>query len=167
MRLGLELRSPLPGGDGSLAATIEEATAAEALGFDLLWIDAPASMAVAAALAPHLRSIAVGAVVAVGIDHPLYSVEEAAVTDQLLGGRLVTCLRPAPGAEAAERFAEAVDLFLAGFAPRPFRHEGPTWRVPANLPDNVFNIEERLRVTPRRSRSSRRCGSREARGRRR
>ena len=68
------------------------------------------------------------------------------MTDQLLGGRLVTCLRPAPGAE--DRFAEAVEVFMAGLAPRPFRHEGAAWRVPANLPDNVFNIEQRLRVTP-------------------
>jgi Luciferase-like monooxygenase len=151
VRLGLELS--LPVANGLLAGLVAEATSAEDAGFDLVWIDAAAagqpahtSFAMAAALAPHLRALSVGVVVHLGVDHPIYSVEEAAVTDQLLGGRLVTCLHAAPGAEY--RFAEAVEVFMAGLSPRPFRHEGAVWRVPANLPENVFNTEQRLRVTP-------------------
>ena len=122
VRLGIELR---PSVDTALLdASVEESRVAEDVGFDLLWIDeatagqpAPTSLAFAAALAPHLRTISVGAVVHLGLDHPSDAVEKVAEVDRLLDGRLVTCLRPAPGTD--DRFAEAVDRFLAGLASGP------------------------------------------------
>ena len=54
--------------------------------------------------------------------------------------------RPAAGAE--ERYAEALDVVRHALAPRPFRFEGATLRVPANLPQNVHLPEHRVRVTP-------------------
>ncbi len=151
MRFGFELGLPMD--NGLLSGLTAEARAAETAGFDLLWIDAGArglpahtSLALAAALAPHVDAIAVAAVVDIGDHHPIYVAEEVAVADQLLNGRLITCVRPASGHE--ERFTEAVDVLLAGLAPRSFRHQGTTWQVPANLPANRFNIETRLRVTP-------------------
>jgi len=100
----------------------------------------------AAALAPATGSVHIGGVFEVGDRHPLHLAEELAVADQILGGRLAAAIAPAPG--TVRLWEEAVELLLAAAAPRPFRHPGPTWPTPANLPDNVFNLEERLRVTP-------------------
>ena len=136
-------------GEQPLAVLRDDARLLEDLGFDLLWLDeergvgAPLVWAAAVGgLVAHLR---VAAAVALGGTHPLYVAEESAVADQALGGRLVLAVRPAPGAE--EHFGEAVDLVLHAHAPRPFRHDGH-WRVPARLPGNRFNLEERVRVTP-------------------
>jgi hypothetical protein len=122
MRLGIELRLPID--DGSVA----EAALAEELGFDLVWIN-PASigqsMTVVSALASALEGTAVGAVVEVGAADPTSSGEEWAEADRAFHGRLVTCLRSASGAE--DRFAEAVDDFLAGPVSQSSRIEPPVW----------------------------------------
>jgi hypothetical protein len=46
-----------------------------------------------------------------------------------------------------ELLAETTDAILAATAPRPFRHLGTRWRIPANLPENE-DREERIVVTP-------------------
>jgi hypothetical protein len=117
MRFALAV--PRSAGDTHVDAVVADARTAEAAGFDLVWVDAgrhdrtqPGPLAVAAALAPHLRGISVGAVVEVGATDAIDDVEDLAMAGQVLDGRLVTCLRPASGAEAS--LDEAVDVVLAG-----------------------------------------------------
>jgi alkanesulfonate monooxygenase SsuD/methylene tetrahydromethanopterin reductase-like flavin-dependent oxidoreductase (luciferase family) len=105
-----------------------------------------APLVVAASLAGRVADVLVAAEIGLGDRHPLEVAEEAVVTDLALGGRLVLVVRPAPGCD--ERFAEAVDVLRHAFVPRPFRLEGEHWRLPANLPQNVWLPEERVRATP-------------------
>jgi hypothetical protein len=123
MRLGIELRLPIDNGTVAEAA-LAEAGLAEELGFDLVWIDSASigqSMTVAAALASQLRATAVGAVVDVDAADPT----SWAQVDRVLDGRLVSCLRAAPG--AGERSAEAVDDFLAGLTSQSPQLEPTVW----------------------------------------
>jgi len=106
----------------------------------------PAPLVAAAALAGRVPSIRIAAHVEVGESHPLEVAEEAAVVDVASGGRLILLAEPAPGREG--RYAEALDLVRTALAPRPFRFEGATWRVPANLPENVYAVERWARLTP-------------------
>jgi alkanesulfonate monooxygenase SsuD/methylene tetrahydromethanopterin reductase-like flavin-dependent oxidoreductase (luciferase family) len=133
---------------GAVADAATEAAEAEAAGFDAVWIDRadvePAPLA--AHVAAATTGLRVGVTAALGDDHPVELAEQMAVADLALNGRLVLAVQPAPGTES--RFAEALDLLLECFGSHPFRHEGEGWRVPANLPANVFNVEDRLRVTP-------------------
>lgn len=136
--------------DRPLGALRDDALRVEELGLDLLWLDQRRGIAAplvwAAALAGTTAQLRIAAAVAVGEVTPLYVAEEAAVADLALGGRLVLGAYPAAG--AVSRFPEAAELLLRALAPRPFRHEGEHWRVPAGLPGNRFNVEERVRVTP-------------------
>jgi alkanesulfonate monooxygenase SsuD/methylene tetrahydromethanopterin reductase-like flavin-dependent oxidoreductase (luciferase family) len=106
----------------------------------------PAPLVAAAALAARVPSIRIAAEVEVGEGHPLEVAEEAAVVDVASGGRLILVAVPAPGRE--DRFGEALDLLRTAFSPAPFLFDGPTWRVPANLPANEHNLERRARLTP-------------------
>ncbi len=92
---------------------------------------------------PAHLSVRVGIEVGAGVN-PVYLAEEAAVADLCLGGRLVFAVR-SPTAVCS---AETVDVLLAATAARPFRHDGERWQIPANLPDNEVNREDRVRVTP-------------------
>lgn len=105
-----------------------------------------APLVAAAALAARVEGIRIAARVEVGEAHPIEVAEEAAVVDVASGGRLILVAEPAPGRE--DRFGEALDLMRTAFAPAPFRFEGATWRVPANLPANEHNLERRARLTP-------------------
>jgi alkanesulfonate monooxygenase SsuD/methylene tetrahydromethanopterin reductase-like flavin-dependent oxidoreductase (luciferase family) len=111
---------------------------AEDLGFDLLWLDDGGAVD-AGALAGVTETIRVGLQVATGAN-PLILAEEAAVADLVLGGRLVLAL-------AGDHLAETVEVVLSGLAPRPFAHDGPKWKIPANFPSNVAT-ESRVLVTP-------------------
>lgn len=126
---------------------IDRAGAVEDAGFDLVWLPEnaglPAPMVSAAALAPRLESLRVGVAVAAGVN-PVYLAEEAAVADLCLGGRLVLAV----GARDAGLLSETVEVLLAAMAARPFRHEGTRWRIPANLPENEVNRQEKVRITP-------------------
>jgi len=134
----------------SLDDLVESAQAAHRYGLDgvLLreWPQLPGSLVSAAALGARVDELLVAADVRLGDRHPLEVAEEAAVVDLALGGRLILVVRPAPGVE--ERFTEALDLLRHAFAARPFRFEGRHWRVPANLPENVWMPEERVRMAP-------------------
>lgn len=146
MRLAWTL-APEPG------LAVAEAVSAEEHGFDAVWIDATRSgpdvvepAAMAAHLAESTSGVRVGVTAAVGEEHPVELAEQMAVADLALGGRLVLAVRPVPASE--DRLPEVLDLLLDCLASHPFRHEGPAWPMPANLAENVFNVEQRVRVTP-------------------
>lgn len=135
MRFGVLLRDRWP----------DDAVLAEELGFDLVWIDesdAPAPLAVAAAVAPRTSGIRIVTAVAAG-PNPVTLAEEAAVADLASGGRLVLAL----GGDDEALLRESVELLFHAFAARPFRHEGPRWPTPARLPEHE-RAEQRIRVTP-------------------
>jgi alkanesulfonate monooxygenase SsuD/methylene tetrahydromethanopterin reductase-like flavin-dependent oxidoreductase (luciferase family) len=106
----------------------------------------PSPLVAAAALAARVPDIRLACEAPLGDRHPLEVAEEAAVVDVASGGRVVLVLRPADG--RAEVFGEALDLVRRCLSAAPFRVEGPTWRVPANLEQNVHNLERRVRMTP-------------------
>ena len=151
MRFGLVLA-----GEGGTCLTdlSEQAAHAEQNGFDLVWIgpdtfpDAgPAgSVLVAAALAPTVPTLRIGVSVGIGDVNPIYPAEDLAVADLVANGRILAAAYPVSGYE--ERFAEALDVLQFAHASRPFRHEGHVWRIPANLKENLYNIEYKVRVTP-------------------
>jgi hypothetical protein len=126
-----------------------ETAQAEALGYDMVWIDGRGGVSptvIAASLAVDATGIRVGVTESVGIDHPIELAEEVAVADLALGGRLSLAVRPIDG--TVEHLPEVLDLLLDCLASHPFRHAGPQWPAPANLEQNVFNLEERIRVAP-------------------
>lgn len=146
MRLLLE-----PSAARSLDALAAEAEAARRSGLDgvLLrpWQELPASLVTAGAVAARVDEVLVAAEVEVGARHPVEIAEEAAVVDVASGGRLILVARPAATADPGA-YAESLDVLRHAFAAAPFRFEGRHWRVPANLPGNVHQPEERVRVTP-------------------
>jgi alkanesulfonate monooxygenase SsuD/methylene tetrahydromethanopterin reductase-like flavin-dependent oxidoreductase (luciferase family) len=125
----------------------EAARAARSAGLDgVLFAETeafPAPLVVAAAVAPVVDGILLAAEVSLGDRHPIEVAEEAAVTDLASGGRLIVVAKPVNDA-----FGEALDLLRMCWAARPFAFEGPTWCVPARLPQNEHNLEDRVRVTP-------------------
>jgi alkanesulfonate monooxygenase SsuD/methylene tetrahydromethanopterin reductase-like flavin-dependent oxidoreductase (luciferase family) len=143
MRLGLHVSTDRP------IAT--QVVAAEAHGFDLVWLDeardpkAAAPLVEASFVASVAPSIRVVAALAAGA-HPVSMAEEAAVADLALGGRLTVALRSGQGGRA--QLDETVAVLRSAWTARPFRHEGEHWRVPANLPENEGWVERRIRVTP-------------------
>jgi len=132
----------------AVEGAVEDATAAERHGYDVVWIDDDdvSATALAASLAVVTNGLRIGVTATVGLDHPIELAEEAAVADLALGGRLILGIRPAAGAEDA--VAEVLDLLLECFASHPFRHRGQRWTVPASLEQNVFNLEDLVRVAP-------------------
>jgi alkanesulfonate monooxygenase SsuD/methylene tetrahydromethanopterin reductase-like flavin-dependent oxidoreductase (luciferase family) len=136
MRLGVVLDSP---GWWDLLA---ESLAAEEHALDLCWISEAArdgsqraATVVACALASHLTTLRIAVEVS-AVTHPVGLAEELAVSDQLLGGRLIAVLL----ADGGESLGEAIDIVCAGLSSRPFRHHGVRWQVP--------NGEGSVRVTP-------------------
>jgi alkanesulfonate monooxygenase SsuD/methylene tetrahydromethanopterin reductase-like flavin-dependent oxidoreductase (luciferase family) len=133
----------------ALGDLLAAARVAHAAGLDGLWLEesptleAPLVAAAALAGAPDLRLVCA---LRVGGEHPLQAAEGAAVADRATGGRVTVALGPARGAE--ERFAEALDLIRTALAARPFRHEGPVWRVPAGLAENERAPDRLARLTP-------------------
>jgi alkanesulfonate monooxygenase SsuD/methylene tetrahydromethanopterin reductase-like flavin-dependent oxidoreductase (luciferase family) len=127
---------------------VDAAPALEAQGYDLVLLTATQRSATAAAAAIGAVTTGLRVVVAeeVGAEHPVELAEEIAVADLMLGGRAVLAVRPA--AAHADRFADVLDLLSDALATHPFRHEGEVWSVPANLPENRFNLEKLVRVMP-------------------
>lgn len=141
------LEHPAPRGFDDL---VRAAAAAHAAGLDGVlvteWQALPGALVSAAAVAARVDEVLVAAEVEIGARHPVEIAEEAAVTDLASGGRLVLVARPS--AAAPERYAESLDVIRHALAAKPFRFEGAHWRVPMNLPQNVDQPEERVRVTP-------------------
>jgi alkanesulfonate monooxygenase SsuD/methylene tetrahydromethanopterin reductase-like flavin-dependent oxidoreductase (luciferase family) len=129
----------------SLAA---QALAAETAGIDIAWLpveaDGDTAMLRAAAVAARTSVIRLAACAPVD-GHPLETAEAATVVDNVSNGRLIVVLQDVEGDEG--RLEESAQVVLAGLAPRPFRHDGPRWTIPGNLPENEQQ-EERIIVTP-------------------
>jgi hypothetical protein len=135
VRLGVVLEPPWT----------DDAVLAEKLGFDLVWVDdgnCPAPLVIAAGIGARTSGVRIAASVAAG-PHPVTLAEEAAVADLASGGRLVLVVR---GSDE-ESLTETVQLIFHAWAARPFRHQGPRFTVPAQLPEHD-HAETRLRVTP-------------------
>jgi alkanesulfonate monooxygenase SsuD/methylene tetrahydromethanopterin reductase-like flavin-dependent oxidoreductase (luciferase family) len=145
MRLLLEISL-----DADLDTLSDHARAAHEAGLDGIMLtqsaSSPVPLIVAAALAGRVADLLLVVEVEVGERHPFELAEEVAVVDLVCGGRLVLVTRPAPGAE--EHYGEALDLMRTALTARPFRFEGRRWRVPAGLPENVHELEDRVRLTP-------------------
>lgn len=145
MRLLLE-----PEPDTDLDALTAQARAAHAAGLDGILLrqtrSVPVPLIVAAALAGRIDDLLLAVEVNVGDRHPFELAEEIAVVDLASGGRLVLVARPAEGTE--EEYGEALDLLRTALTARPFRFEGRRWRVPAELPENVHNLETHIRLMP-------------------
>jgi hypothetical protein len=135
---------------GDSDGLLESGRAALDAGFDGLLLTAtpqlPSPLVAGATVGGALPDLLIAVEVVVGDRHPVEVAEEAAVVDQGLAGRLVLVLRPADRTEA--EFPEALDLIRTACAARPFRWPGPRWPTPANLPENIHNIERRFRMTP-------------------
>lgn len=163
MKFGLILDARRPGELLALAHLAEE------VGFDSVWLvegaagqgeGCSAPLVAAAAVAARTQAVRIGVVAVLGLTHPLYTAEDAAVLDNISGGRLILAVAP-PEAKAAaghgvspraaaERFGEALAVCLAAWSPLPFRYQGRHFRVPANLPENEHAAPfTRLSVTPK------------------
>lgn len=120
----------------------------ERWGYDAVWIDdgTANAAAVAASLAAATTSIRFIVGYDVGSIHPVTIAEEVAVADLSSGGRLTLVLKS--GDAESDLVGETADLVLDAFGTHPFRHAGKAWPTPANLPENKFNLEDKIRVTP-------------------
>jgi alkanesulfonate monooxygenase SsuD/methylene tetrahydromethanopterin reductase-like flavin-dependent oxidoreductase (luciferase family) len=149
VRIGLVLGTA--GTPSPLESLTRQLVAAEEHGLDLAMIPSSldatdalgSALIVTAALAPRSTVLRLAAEAVAGT-HPVTLAEEAAVADQISGGRLVLVVR---GDDDPELLGEVTDVLLAATAPRPFVHEGLRWRIPGQLADNAEH-ETRLIVTP-------------------
>jgi alkanesulfonate monooxygenase SsuD/methylene tetrahydromethanopterin reductase-like flavin-dependent oxidoreductase (luciferase family) len=129
MRIGL--LTTVGDGPDARAALLRDAEAADRLGLDLLWLEAAGggdALVAAAFLAARTSAVRLVAC-APATAHPIHVAEEAVVADLASGGRLGLVLEQA-GA-TAELLAEVAEVVLAATGPRPFRHAGPRWTLPA------------------------------------
>lgn len=144
MRFGLVIE-----GD-SFEELAARAATAEAAGVDIAWLAGTVAddtaLLRAASLASTTTVMRLAACVPVG-GHPLEIAEAAAVVDNCSNGRLILVLESPADEEDDDLLSETVDVILAATAPRPFRHTGKRWTIPANLPENDQH-EERLLITP-------------------
>jgi alkanesulfonate monooxygenase SsuD/methylene tetrahydromethanopterin reductase-like flavin-dependent oxidoreductase (luciferase family) len=127
------------------------AEAAASSSFDCLWIaESRASggggALAAAAMAAQWTPIRVGAVVDVGLYHPLHLAEDIAVADITTAGRLEVMLRPAH--EDPDVVKEHLHVLAAALSGAHIQWEGLHLRVPARLADNG-PVPQRLALNPR------------------
>jgi len=133
------------------ARAIEQAQAADDLGFDGLWIAehhfssygyCPNPLTMAVALAGKTRRIRVGTgVLVLPLRHPVQIAEEIAMADQLTNGRLDVGIgrgyQPHEftrlGLEIGDSrimYEEAVDIILAALEGREFSYQGQRYQIP-------------------------------------
>ncbi len=153
MRFGLVL--PITRADGDLAGLLgelaAEARAAEAAGFDAVFLPefhqargagaVVSPLLVLAHLAAHAPGIRVGTAVLAGpLHHPVRLAEDAIMLDLLTGGGFVLGLGighlevdfaafGVPHARRARVLDEVLDVLDASFSGEPFRHEGGQYRI--------------------------------------
>lgn len=80
-----------------------------------------------------------------GVDHPVTLAEDLAVLDNISAGRVVALVDT--GGLDAVAAQEDLSLLLAALAPRPVRHQGERWQVPAGLEGH--EAPDRIEVTPK------------------
>ncbi|OZD87640.1 LLM class flavin-dependent oxidoreductase [Rhodococcus sp. 05-2256-B2] len=152
MKLGIAVDpSAMKRGDLARCAQLVDDSA-----LDLLWLEATsdrtaAVVAAAASLAGTTERVTIGGRLHLDNSHPVYTAEECAVLDNLLGGRWIASLAPAPGHEAS--FDEAAHIVLKAARSRPFAHRGVVWTVPARIHANTHAQDDAVMVTPSRVRS--------------
>ncbi|MHB8617974.1 MAG: LLM class flavin-dependent oxidoreductase [Chloroflexota bacterium] len=146
MRFGL---GPLSLAHFDGRALIRMAEAAEAAGFDALWLaedraaGAGGGLAAAAFVAQH-TVLSVGVAVAFDLYHPLHLAEDSAVADLASGGRVELLLTPSPPAAAVRygvaavggRREEELSVLAQALAGSHVRFKGRHLSVPAELPEN-------------------------------
>ena len=127
------------------------AEAAAAASFDCVWVSesrgrGSGGALAAAALLAQRTPIRVGAVVDVGLYHPLHLAEDIAVADLATGGRLEVMLRPAHDDPGVVK--EHMHVLAAALSGAHIQWEGLHLRVPARLADNG-PVPQRLALNPR------------------
>lgn len=141
---------------------------AENSGFDSAWIAerhfspdgyCSAAFVAAANLAARTESIRIGVMPILGLSHPLYFAEDAAVLDNLSGGRAIICPINAVACEMQgygiaesdylDRFRESLEVLFKAWGARPFRSEGKNWTIPAQLDGHVENRAGTVMATPK------------------
>ena len=148
MRLGLGPIDLAQQPAAELRALVEAAAAAS---FDCVWVAEARTRGVggalaAAAMMARWAPIRVGAVVDLGLYHPLHLAEDIAVADLTSSGRLEVMLRPAhDDPEVVKEHMHVLALALSG---AHIQWEGLHLRVPARLADNG-PVPERLALNPR------------------
>ena len=154
IRVGTFLLMPSPSGRDSeeiYARALEQAQAAEDLGFDSVWIAehhfssygyCPHPLIMATAIAQRTKRIRVGtAVLVLPLRSPLQVAEEIAMTDHLTGGRLDVGIgrgyQPHEFtrlgldlAQSRAMYEEAVDVILGSLRSESFTYRGQHYQVP-------------------------------------
>ncbi len=130
---------------------LEQATLADQLGFDSIWIaeqhfsyerQCPSPFLLGTAVAMHTQQSKIGVYTTMSYTHPVRIAEDAAVLDVLCGGRLILCAgtgyRPdefaAYGLTAKGkrgRLREILEILPLAWRDAPFVYEGDYFRVPA------------------------------------
>ncbi len=141
---------------------------AENTGFDSAWIAerhfsedgyCSAAFVAAANLAARTESIRIGVMPILGLSHPLYFAEDAAVLDNLSGGRAIICPINAVAheikgygiseADYLGRFTESLDVLFKAWGARPFRADGKIWTIPAQLEGHTENVSGMVMASPK------------------
>ena len=147
MRLGVGPFDVAEMSGDTLRAVAEQAGASS---FDALWVaesrprGAGGALA-AAAMVGQWTPIRVGAVVDLGLYHPLHLAEDIAVADVATAGRLEVVLRPAH--DDPDVVKEHLHVIAAALAGAHIQWEGLHLRIPARLADNGV-VPQRLAVNP-------------------
>ena len=92
------------------------------------------------------RHVRIGALVRLGLEHPVMIAEELAILDNVNNGR--TFVVADTGDLDAESAADEVAVLREALASRPLHHEGRRWKVPAGIPANA-TAPKAISVTPK------------------
>ena len=138
MKIGIRTR---PGHEAA------EAAAAERHGAFGVLIEPDAATAAVAGAAAATRTSLTRLVVrtVLGVDHPVTLAEDLAVLDNISAGRVVALVDT--GELDLEAAREDLTLLLAALTPRPVRHQGIRWQVPAGLEGH--DAPQEVEVTPK------------------
>ena len=161
-------------GDESLPAAhqdmLEQATLADALGFDSVWIaeqhfsperQCPSPFLIGTAVAMRTQRTKIGVYTTMTFAHPIRIAEDAAVLDVLSGGRLILCAGtgyrpeefaaygvPAKGKRA--RVQESLEILSQAWTEAPVAYQGNHFTIPNQMPDaEAADVPEHIAVFPK------------------
>jgi alkanesulfonate monooxygenase SsuD/methylene tetrahydromethanopterin reductase-like flavin-dependent oxidoreductase (luciferase family) len=140
---------------------LEQASRAEELGFDSIWVaeqhfsperQCPSPFLIGTAIAARTERIKVGVYTTMTFAHPIRLAEDAAVLDVLSEGRLILCAGTGYRKEefaaygvAAEgkrsRIRESLEILRLAWADEPFVYRGKYFTIPAVSPDDTTGEE--------------------------